>query len=121
ARALQAGRSEVRAPAGGFGTTESRIKLQVGGQPLLNISPQPGAVTQAIEVKDRPADVELATSQISDVVDARTVRELPLNGRDWTQLATLQPGVAAVRTEKAVAVGADRGNRGYGVQITISG
>src|SRR5438552_2870120 len=63
----------------------------------------------------------LASSQISEVVDAQTVRELPLNGRDWTQLAILQPGVAAVRTEKAVAVGADRGNRGYGVQITIAG
>src|SRR5438477_12961073 len=118
---LQPGDYEIRTTADGFATTESRIKLEVGGQPLLNISLQPGAVTQAIEVKDTPADVELATSQISDVVDARTVRELPLNGRDWTQLATLQPGVAAVRTEKAVAVGADRGNRGYGVQITISG
>ena len=118
---LQPGDYEIRTTADGFATTESHIKLEVGGQPLLNISLQPGAVTQAIEVKDTPADVELASSQISEVVDARTVRELPLNGRDWTQLATLQPGVAAVRTEKAVAVGADRGNRGYGVQITISG
>ena len=118
---LQPGDYVLRASANGFSVTESRIDLEVGGQPLVNISLQPGPVTQSIEVKDVPPAIELASSQISDVVDAQTVRELPLNGRDWTQLATLQPGVAAVRTEKAVAVGADRGNRGYGVQITISG
>ena len=118
---LQPGDYEIRIAASGFATTQSRVKLEVGAQPLLNVSLQPGNVTQSVEVKDSPADVELASSQISEVVDAQTVRELPLNGRDWTQLAILQPGVAAVRTEKAVAVGADRGNRGYGVQITIAG
>ena len=118
---LQPGDYVVRTTASGFATMESRITLDVGGQRLVNIALQPGATTQNIEVKDTPAAVELASSQISDVVDAQTVRELPLNGRDWTQLATLQPGVSAVRTEKAVAVGADRGNRGYGTQLTISG
>src|SRR5437868_448351 len=118
---LQPNDYEIRITASGFATTESHIKLEVGGEPLLNVALQPGAVTQAVEVKDTPPEIELASSQISSVVDAQTVRELPLNGRDWTQLATLQPGLAAVRTEKAVAVGADRGNRGYGVQITIAG
>ena len=65
--------------------------------------------------------VDLASSQISDVVDETTVRQLPLNTRDWTLLATLQPGVSQVRTEKAVAVGADRGNRGFGAQLTVAG
>jgi carboxypeptidase family protein/TonB-dependent receptor-like protein len=118
---LQPGEYILRASAKGFSVTQAHIDLQVGEQPLVNISMQPGTVTESVEVLDVPSAMELATSQISDVVDAQTVRELPLNGRDWTQLATLQPGVAAVRTEKAVAVGADRGNRGYGVQITISG
>src|SRR5947209_15015060 len=118
---LQPGEHNIRTTANGFATTETHMQLEVGGQQLVNIAMQPGSVTQSVEVKDTPPAIELASSQISDVVDAQTVRELPLNGRDWTQLATLQPGVAAVRTEKAVAVGADRGNRGYGVQITISG
>jgi len=98
---LQPGDYEIRIAASGFATTQSRVKLEVGAQPLLNVSLQPGNVTQSVEVEDSPADVELASSQISEVVDAQTVRELPLNGRDWTQLAILQPGVAAVRTEKA--------------------
>ena len=118
---LQPGDYLVRASASGFSNSERHVVLEVGGQQLLNIGLQPGAVTQNVEVRDIPPAIELGSSEISDVVDAETVRELPLNGRDWTQLATLQPGVAAVRTEKAVAVGPDRGNRGYGVQITIAG
>lgn len=118
---LQPGDYSVRASAPNFQTSERHLTLQVGAQQLVNISMKPGAVTENIVVTDSPANVDLASSALSNVVDARTVRELPLNGRDWTQLATLQPGVAAVRTEKAVAVGADRGNRGYGAQLTISG
>jgi len=118
---LQPGDYELRTSASGFATSETHVTLAVGAQQLVNVPLQPGSVTQSVEVKDTPPAIELASSQISNVVDAQTVRELPLNGRDWTQLATLQPGVSAVRTEKAVAVGADRGNRGYGVQITISG
>ena len=118
---LQPGDYIIRTTASGFATTENRITLTVGAQQLVNISLQPGAVTQSVEVKETTPQIDLNSSEVSDVVDAETVRELPLNGRDWTQLATLQPGVAAVRTEKAVAVGPDRGNRGYGVQITIAG
>ena len=52
---------------------------------------------------------------------ANTVRELPLNGRSWTDLAALQPGVSTIQTQPTFAVGADRGNRGFGQQLTISG
>src|SRR5207245_3375582 len=65
--------------------------------------------------------VQLATSDISAVVNATTVRELPLNGRSWTDLATLQPGVDAIHTQPDFAAGTDRGNRGFGQQLTISG
>jgi len=118
---LQPGDYEIKVTAAGFETVAVHITLTIGAQQLVNLALKPGAVTERVDVQDTPAPVELSSSQISDVVDAQTVRELPLNGRDWTQLATLQPGVTAVRTEKAVAVGADRGNRGYGVQITIAG
>jgi hypothetical protein len=64
--------------------------------------------------------VELSTSEISAVVNATTIRELPLNGRDWTQLATLQPGIASIRTQPAVGAG-DRGQRGFGTQMTVNG
>ena len=55
------------------------------------------------------------------VVDSHTVNELPLNGRDWTSLTLLEPGVAQVRTQKALGVSNDRPNRGLGTDVTIGG
>ncbi|MGZ5529681.1 MAG: TonB-dependent receptor domain-containing protein, partial [Limisphaerales bacterium] len=44
-----------------------------------------------------------------------------LNGRSWTDLAELQPGVSTIQTQPTFAAGTDRGNRGFGQQLTISG
>jgi len=64
--------------------------------------------------------VQLASSTLSAVVEAPTVVGLPLNGRSWTDLASLQPGVSGIETQ--VAFGdSGRGNRGFGAQLTISG
>lgn len=65
--------------------------------------------------------MDLSTSAITGNVDASAVRDLPLNGRDWTQLATLQPMVDTVPVQQPNGVSAPRGNRGYGNQVTITG
>ncbi len=118
---LVAGEYQVTVGAQGFESKVSRITLAVGSQRALNLSLQVARKTESVQVIETPSTVQLASSDLSGVVDANSVRELPLNGRDWTQLATLQPGVSLVRTEKAVAVGADRGNRGYGAQMSVAG
>lgn len=110
----------VTAPS--FSTEVAKgLTLTVGENVEENFSLKPGGVTDQVSVTLAPSAIDLASSQISNVVDSTTVRQLPLNTRDWTLLATLQPGVSLVRTEKAVAVGADRGNRGYGAQLTVAG
>src|SRR4030088_2122268 len=65
--------------------------------------------------------VQVSTSTLSSEVESTTVRELPLNGRDWASLATLSPGVNAIETQLSFESGATRGNRGFGAQLTISG
>jgi hypothetical protein len=105
-----------------LGTQELQaLTVAVGENIEEDFTLSPATVVQQIVVTTAVASVDLASSQISNVIDEKTVRQLPLNTRDWTLLATLQPGVSQVRTEKAVAVGADRGNRGFGAQMTIAG
>jgi hypothetical protein len=97
-----------------------QVTLTVGAQRVLNLALRLGGTSDTVVVTNAAPDVELGSSEISNVVNATTIRELPLNGRDWTQLATLQPGVAAIRTQPGVGQ-ADRGQRGFGTQMTING
>jgi hypothetical protein len=119
---LRPGTYEVSASAAGFSTeVRTGIALEVGALQVLNFPLQVGQVTEKVQVTGEAPAVQLATSSVSAVVNSNTVRELPLNGRSWTDLATLQPGVAAVQTQVATGVGATRGNRGLGSQISIGG
>jgi len=119
---LQAGGYDVTGSAPGFSTTvQSNITLAVGAQQQLNISMKVGETAQLIEVTEAAPLIQVTSSVISGVVESTTVRELPLNGRDWASLATLSPGVNAIETQMPFESGAVRGNRGFGAQLTISG
>ena len=113
---------QVTIRAEGFQTViRSGIALAVGAHQVLDVSMRVGQMTQEIQVAGEAPAVELSSSEISAEVTSNTVRELPLNGRSWTDLATLQPGVSQINTQPSYTVGADRGNRGFGSQISISG
>jgi hypothetical protein len=119
---LLPGTYEVACSAAGFGkTVAASVPLTVGAQQRLDFTLKPGVVMETVVVHDVTPTVDLASSTMSNVVNQTTVRELPLNGRDWTQLATLETGVASVHTQVALTTGPDRGNRGFGTQLTISG
>jgi len=120
---LLPGEYEITVSARGFNTEARKgISLTVGAQQVFNLSLHVGSAAKTVvEVTTEAPAVQLASSEISAVVSANTVRELPLNGRSWTDLAALQPGVSTIQTQPTFAVGADRGNRGFGQQLTISG
>jgi Carboxypeptidase regulatory-like domain/TonB-dependent Receptor Plug Domain/TonB dependent receptor len=120
---LLPGEYEITVTAKGFNTeTRKGISLTVGAQQVFNLTLHVGSAAKTVvEVTTEAPAVQLASSEISAVVNATTVRELPLNGRSWTDLAALQPGVDTIQTQPTFAVGADRGNRGFGQQLTISG
>jgi carboxypeptidase family protein len=119
---LTPGVYEVTFSAAGFSTqVETGITLTVGSQQSLNSALKVGQVSQRVEVTGEVAQVELTSSAITDEVNSTTVRELPLNGRDWASLATLQPGVIGIRTQQTTTGTVNRGNRGFGNQLAVVG
>jgi len=112
----------VTVSAKGFkSVVHSGLTLTVGADIEVNSRLEIGSASESIEVQGEAPAVETNSATLSTVVDGQTVRELPLNSRDWTQLATLEPGVAQIRTQDTPADLLTRGNRGLGTQITISG
>jgi Carboxypeptidase regulatory-like domain/TonB-dependent Receptor Plug Domain/TonB dependent receptor len=120
---LLAGEYDVTITAIGFSTEIRKgVTISVGDRTPLDLALKVGEASKTtIVVTGEAPQVQLATSTISDVVNETTVRELPLNGRSWTDLTTLQAGTNAIVTQPSFATGSDRGNRGFGSQVTISG
>src|ERR1700680_1756058 len=113
---------EVKAEAQGFSSKiQTGVKFTGGEKQVLHFTFQVGQMSQTVEVNTEAPNVDLASSTISAVVSSTTVRELPLNGRSWTDLATLQPGVNSIQTQPDFTAGPDRGKRGFGNQLTIDG
>lgn len=92
---LPVGEYEVQAEQTGFNKEIRRgLVLTVGRDAVVSFSLKVGSITeQVVVVGDAPL-VNTTTSEISALVDQRTIQDLPLNGRDLFQLATLQIGVA---------------------------
>jgi outer membrane receptor protein involved in Fe transport len=106
----------------GFRTViKSGIVLHVNDAVAINVELVLGSVAESITVEADAVQVQLVSSSIGEVVNSTTVRELPLNGRDWTQLATLQPGVLGLRTQLTTSGSVNRGVRGFGNQMSVSG
>src|SRR5712671_6450891 len=119
---LLAGEYQVTVSASGFNTeTKTGITMNVGAQQTFDLALKVGTVANTVQVTTEAPAVQVSSSEISATVNATTVRELPLNGRSWTDLAALQPGVETIQTQPTFTTGADRGNRGFGQQLTISG
>ncbi len=93
---LPVGTYSVTVVKDGFSTfTESEVGLVLNQIYNLPVQLQIGRVDQSVEVQADPAQVETATTQLGSVMEAANIVNLPLNGRDWTQLQQLAPGVVA--------------------------
>ena len=119
---LLPGEYEISVEAAGLSLRQhAKLTLTVGEKQILNLEMQVSNAAATIDVTAEAAGVELGSSAMSQVISGHTARELPLNGRDWTQLATLEPGISAIRTQPDANGLNNRGNRGFGGQLTISG
>src|SRR5580658_1294937 len=111
---------EITASRSELANRTTHVTLTVGAEQELNFALQLGAVNQSIEVEE-PNGVDHVSATLGEVVNQRAIQELPLNGRSWTDLAELDPGVAPVEAMVSYTTGPNRANRGYGTQIAVSG
>ena len=118
---LLPGTYEISASKEGFETVvRSSVLVTVGSENVMDFKLNPGGVRTEIEVSGASPDIQLASSTLEATENSTTVRELPLNGRDWTTLAQLQAGVTGV-DQYPLGLNNQRSNRGLGMQLSIGG
>lgn len=116
---MQPGTYDLEIVAAGFSRgVKPAIVLNVGASVTVDFVLEIATANQTVSVTGTQAAVDLESSALSYDVTGTTVRELPLNGRDFTSLATLQPSVSTLNGQ-AGSSGSMRAGRGKA--LTISG
>lgn len=91
---LPVGTYDVEAGRSGFQTaTQTGLILTVGQQAVLDLTLQVGSANQTVTVTAAPALIDTTTSALGSLVSEQKLEQLPLNGRNYTDLILLQPGV----------------------------
>src|SRR5258705_2597245 len=117
---IPAGPYEVSASAPGFKTeVRTGIAVTVGADISVNFSLTVGAISEQVQVTGDAPQVDASSSTLGGFVNSTTIRELPLNGRDWLQLTLLQPGT--LQNAGEYQNDTSRAQRGNGLAISISG
>ncbi len=113
---LTLGDYEMEASLPGFQTSvRSGITLTLGQQAVVDFTLQIGEISSRVTVTGEAALVESTSTVISGLINTSQLESLPLNGRSFTELAELSPGVMHSRTSRAGTIS------GFGRKITISG
>ena len=95
------------------------IRLAVGQSTELDLQLAVAASTEQVTVVDTPPSVNLSTQEISGLVNERQVKELPLNGRSYDQLITLNPATVNYTAQRSGSVGTS--NSSVGNMFSVSG
>lgn len=117
---LPVGRYELRAEKRGFRTEITKgVTLAVGQEMTISLVLAVSQLKQAITVTGDLSSLSTTTSGISGLVEKQQVRDLPLNGRSYDELLTLNPGIVNYTWEKAGGVGIS--NSAVGNMFAVSG
>jgi len=120
APSIAIGHYRVSAAKEGFNSqVKTGIELVIGQSAVVDLTLQIGDLHQVVTVEEAPDPVSLSTAQISGLVSERQVKELPLNGRSYDQLMTLNPGIVNYTSERSGGVGTS--NSSVGNMFAVSG
>jgi len=120
---LRVGTYTVAVEAQGFKKeTHSGIVLEVQARVRVDFTLQVGSIAEVVNITSEVPVVETETSSLGDVVDSQQVTDLPLNGRDFTQLATLTTGVIKITESSGSINGAtSQSNGNAGGAFAVNG
>jgi hypothetical protein len=98
---LAPGRYEIKAELAGFQTAVlQNIAISLAQEAVVGITMKVGEISEQVVVSAEVSLVETRSATVASLVDTQQVRDLPLNGRDFLQLAALQEGVVAPASER---------------------
>ena len=128
APSLPPGEYEVKAEMQGFRTTVRAATVLAGSPTTVDMALQLGATREVVTVEAASAQVNYENNTIAGVVERATIQDLPLNGRNALQLATLEPGVTTSPGSPSqfnaitnVSIAGGTGAYGIGPLITMDG
>jgi Carboxypeptidase regulatory-like domain len=126
---LSPGRYHIRVTKDGFKTEEQQgIELHVGSAVVINVKLTVGTVTEVMKVEANAVQVDTTSGELGTIMEAKQVRELPLNGLNFIGLTLLVPGASTQdgfnTSAKGLAAGTDisfNGGQKTGNLFTVDG
>jgi len=107
---LPPGTYSVEATAGGFNKVGANaVQVTVGSKTSLDLSLTTGGVREEMIISAEPPAVETTRTSISTTINERSIQNLPINGRNFQDFATLSPGVIRDPRGGDLSVGGQRG------------
>jgi Carboxypeptidase regulatory-like domain len=117
--ALPVGSYEVRVTKDGFAeAARTGIRLVVGQEAAIDINLRLGRVNERVLVTEDAPMVNLTTQDISGLVGEQQVKDLPLNGRSYDLLLTLNPGIVNFTWEKTGGIGVSNSTTGNNFAVS---
>ena len=116
---LPVGEYEITAEKTGFNAIKRSVTLVLGQRANVDLTLVVGEIRQSIQVEATPFAPNVSAGDVSGLVGERQVKELPLNGRSYDQLLTLNPGVINYTSQRSGGVGTS--NSVVGNMFSVSG
>lgn len=117
--ALPVGRYEIHAVKAGFAEeVRTGVELVVGQNATVDLSLRLGQASQQVTVNGDAPLVSVTTNDVSGLVGEAQIEELPLNGRSFDELLTLNPGVVNFTWEKTGGIGVSNSTTGNNFSVS---